>query len=121
MHFYELHEGDDEIYSDVILAREQPMAAEDFFEVVQGIRSRIQDTYEADTLIEAIAIELERDHGFIFVSDDRIDAAVNVSREEDDNFLISADDELEASGLAGTDYRAVFVEYEDEDSGSRPN
>ena len=36
------------------------------------IRHQIQDTYEHDTLIEAIAVELERDHGFIFVSDDRL-------------------------------------------------
>jgi hypothetical protein len=119
--FYELHEGDDDAYSDVILAREEAMEPEDFFEVVQGIRRRILLTYEADTLIEAIAAELERDHGFVFVSDDRIAAAVNVSSEEDENFLIAADDELDANGLASADYRAVFVEYQDEDGGSRPN
>lgn len=121
MHFYELHEGDDDIYSDVILAREEAMEPEDFFELVQAIRRRIQDGFEEDTLIEAIAVELERDHGFIFVSDDRIDAAVNVSGEEEENFLIAADDELDANGLASADYRAVFVEYEDEGGGSRPN
>ncbi len=121
MHFFELHEGDDDIYSDVILAREEAMDPEAFFEVVQSIRRRIQDAYEEDTLIEAIAVQLERDHAFIFVSDDRIDAAVNVSSEEDENFLIAEDDELEGIGLAGSDYRAVFVEYEDEGGGSRPN
>ena len=121
MHFYELHEGDDDVYSDVILARDEAMDPDEFFELVQSIRRRIQDAYEADTLIEAIAVELERDHGFIFVSDDRIDAAINVSSEEDGNFLIVGDDEAEAIGLAGADYRAVFVDYEDDGGGSRPN
>ena len=116
MYFYELHEGDEELYSDVILVREDEMTPEDFFDVVQGIRRRIKDTYEDDTLIEAIAVELERDHGFIFVSDDRIAAAVNVSSEEDENFLIAADDELE-----GADYRGMFVEMADREDGGRPN
>jgi hypothetical protein len=121
VHFYELHEGDDELYSDVILAREEEMAPDEFFEIVQGIRLRIQDSYEEDTLIEAIAIELERDHAFIFISDDRIDAAVNVSVDEEDNFLLVADDELAEAGLGNVDYRAVFVEYADGDEGGRPN
>ena len=43
------------------------------------IRRRIQDGYIHDTLSEAIAVELERDYEFIFVSDDRLTAAVNVS------------------------------------------
>ena len=120
MYFYELHEGDDELYSDVILAREEEMAADEFFDLVQAIRRRIQESYEDDTLIEAIAVELERDHGFVFVSDDRISAAVNVSTEEDENFLRSEDDEFATSGLAGADYRGVFAEMADDDGG-RPN
>jgi hypothetical protein len=116
VYFYELHEGDDELYSDVILVREDEMTPEDFFDIVQGIRRRIQDAYEDDTLIEAIAVELERDHGFIYVSDDRIAAAVSVSSEEDENFLIAADDELE-----GADYRGVFAELVEEEGGGRPN
>ncbi len=110
MYFYELHEGDDELYSDVILAREEDIPPEDFFDLVQSIRRRIQDTFEEDTLIEAIAVELERDHGFIYVSDERIHAAVNVSNEEDENFLIATEDEFTALGLGGADYRGAVIE-----------
>ena len=63
------------------------MEPDEFFELVQSIRRRVQDSYEDDTLIEAIAVELERDHGFIFVSDERLTAAVNVSIVEEENFL----------------------------------
>ncbi len=124
MHFYELHEGDEELYSDVILAREEEIPAEDFFDLVQAVRRRIQDTHDADTLIEAIAAELERDHGFVYISDERLTAAVNVAREEDDNFLIATDDEFGALEEANVDYRGVFAEYVDEDGGAgrtRPN
>ena len=117
MYFYELHEGDDDLYSDVILAHEDEVSPEDFFDLVQSIRRRIQDDFAEDTLIEALAVELERDHGFIFVSDERIAAAVNVSTEEDDNFLIAAEDELEAMGLAGTDYGGVFVDLQPDSDG----
>ena len=115
MHFYELHEGDDEFYSDVLLAREEEISPDDFFDLVQAIRHRVADDFEEDTLIEAIAAELERSHGFLYVSDDRLVAAVNVSADEDENFLIAtSEDELETL-RTGAEYRGVFVEYADED------
>jgi len=87
MHFYELHEGDADVFADMLLVREEEMEPEEFFTVVQTIRRRIQDSYEHDTLIEAIAAELESDYDFIAVTDDRLTAAVNVSRDDDDNFM----------------------------------
>jgi polyphosphate kinase len=115
VHFYELHEGDDELYSDVLLARDDEIAPEDFFDLVQAVRRRVQDDFEEDTLIEAIAVELERSHGFTYVSDERLTAAVNVSADEDENFLIATSaDELEALG-GGADYRGIFVDYAGDD------
>jgi hypothetical protein len=92
--FFELHEGDNEVYSDVLLVSESEWEPEEFFELVQTIRRRIGDNYSHDTLVEAIAVELERDHGFIFVSDDQLTAAVNVSTEEEGNFLADLEVDL---------------------------
>ena len=78
------------------------------------IRHRIQNSHEDDTLIEAIAVELERDHGFTFVSDARLTASVNVSREEDDNFLSDLEAELETD----EEFRTL---YTDLDTDARPN
>ena len=115
MHFYELHEGDDNLYSDVLLARDEEIAPEDFFDLVQAVRRRVADDFGEDTLIEAIAVELERSHGFVYVSDDQLTAAVIVSSDEDENFLIAtSEDELEVVG-GGADYRGVFAEYADDD------
>ena len=69
LYFYELHEGDEEIFMDLLVVHEEQFEAEDFFELVQVVREKVQDTFEEDTLIEAIAAELEREHGFTFVSD----------------------------------------------------
>lgn len=111
MFFYELHEGDDELYSDVLLARDDELTPDDFFDLVQEVRRQVQDEFEEDTLIEAIAVELERSHGFVYISDDRLAAAVNVSAEEDENFLIATtEDELETLG-GSADYRGIFVDY----------
>ena len=79
MFFYELHEGDNEVYSDVLVVSESEWEPEEFFELVQTHPPPDPGQYHHDTLIEAIADELERDHGFIYVSDDRLAAAVNVS------------------------------------------
>jgi hypothetical protein len=87
MHFYELHEGSNDVFADVLLVRDDEMDPEEFFEVVQSIRRRVVDSFEQDTLVEAIAEELEANYGFLAISDDRLTAAVNVSRDEDDNFL----------------------------------
>jgi hypothetical protein len=115
VYFYELHEGDDDLYSDVLLACDEEIAPEDFFDLVQAIRRRVASGFGEDTLLEAIAVELERNHGFIYVSDDRLTAAVNVSKDDDENFLIAtSEDDLEAAG-AGADYRGVFAEYSDDD------
>lgn len=111
MYFYELHEGEEDLFSDLILAHSDEISPDDFYELVQEARRRVQDTYEQDTLIEAIAEELERDHGFLFISDRRLTAAVNVSMNEDENFLAEGfgdeDDDLEFDA----DYRAVIADF----------
>ena len=129
MFFYELHEGDDEVYSDVLVVSESEWEPQEFFELVQRIRHDVRE-YSEDTLIEAIANILERDHGFVYVSDDRLVAAVNVSTEEADNFLADLDagypdddeddddddDDEEPKG----DYRTLLAEL-DLDDKSRAN
>lgn len=129
MFFYELHEGDDEVYSDVLVVSESEWEPDEFFELVQRIRRDVQDTYAHDTLIEAIATVLERDHGFIFVSDDRLAAAVNVSTEESENFLADLevdladaeddDDDGDDDEPRG-DFRTIYADL-DFDGGSRLN
>jgi hypothetical protein len=126
--FYELHEGDDEVYSDVVVASESEWEPQEFYDLVQRVRHEVQDAYEQDSLIEAIAVVLERDYEFIFVSDDRLTAAVNVSRQEGENFLADLElDEDDADeeerheddeALAGG-FRTILAEF-DPDRG-RPN
>ena len=128
MFFYELHEGDDEVYSDVLVVSESEWEPQEFFELVQRIRHDVKE-YSEDTLIEAIANILERDHGFVFVNDERLVAAVNVSTEEEGNFLADLDagypdddddddddDDEEPRG----DYRTLLAEL-DLDDKSRTN
>lgn len=107
MYFYELHEGDDEIFSDLLLVHDELIEPDDFFALVQAIRTQVQDSFEDDTLIEAIAHELEREHGFTFVSDERLTASVHVSPDEDENHLVALDDDLE-----GADFRAILADFD---------
>ena len=118
MYFYELHEGDDDLFADLLLAREDELPPDLFFEIVQDIRRRVQDTFEQDTLIEAIAEELERDHGFTFISDDRLTAAVNVSLDDEENFLadLAGEDEDGEDDEFAADYRAVIADLRPDDS-----
>ena len=129
MFFYELHEGDDEVYSQVLVVSESEWEPQEFFELVQRIRRDVLDTHEHDTLIEAIADVLERDHGFYF-ADDHITAAVNVSADDADNFLADLEADLEdedddddredEDGEPTGAYRSILADL-DLDPGSRLN
>jgi hypothetical protein len=116
--FYELHEGDDEVYSDVLVASESEWEPQEFFELVQRIRSDVQHGYEQDTLIEAIAMVLERDYEFVYVSDDRLVAAVNVSTVDADNFLAELDvdddddDDDEEGDRFKEDFRTILADFD---------
>ena len=119
MFFFELHEGDNEVYSDVLVVSESEWEPDEFFELVQTIRRRIGDTFTQDTLSEAIAVELERDHGFIFVSDDSLVASVNVSTDESENFLAKLevdraeeDDDDDDDDDDEVDYRAIIADFD---------
>ena len=128
MFFYELHEGDEEVYSDVLVVSESEWEPQEFFELVQRVRHDLKE-YSEDTMIEAIAAILERDHGFVFVNDERLVAAVNVSTQDEENFLADLDagyrdpdddddddDDEEPRG----DYRTLLAEL-DLDDKSRSN
>ncbi len=111
MYFFELHEGDEEVFSDLLLVSEDQIDAEDFYELVQAVRRQVQATYEDDTLIEAIARELERQHGFTFISDARIEGSVHVSPIEAENRLVAVDDEIAESA----EFRTLFAKLNTDD------
>ena len=101
MYFYELHESDDDLFTDALLTHDEEFSRDEFFELVQEARRHVQDTFEEDTLVEAVARELERTLGFTYVSDALLVAAVNVSRIEDENYLAAVgegDDEGDDEG-----------------------
>jgi hypothetical protein len=128
VYYYELHEGDEDLMADVILACEEQVSPDEFFDLVQEARRTVQDSFEEDSLIEAIAAELERSHGFVHVSDDRLVAAVFVSAREEDNILVTQrdedpyeaedDEDLDEDLDDLPDYRTIIADL---DAGPRPN
>ena len=133
MYFYELHEGDNDVFADLLLAHEDEMEPEEFLRTVQTVREHVIGSYHHDTLIEAIAEELERDYGFVFLSDARLTAAVNVSQDADETYLagidggragVADDDEEddEDDVDARPDYKAILVDFDPSAIGrSRPH
>lgn len=103
MYFYEIHEGDEELGTQVIVAHEQRYQPLEFLRLVKQARAKVLDTFEEDTLTEAIAAELERSNGFTYVSDDRLTAAVNVSDDEAETFLAAT----------GNDKGSIYLSIDD--------
>jgi hypothetical protein len=104
VYFYELHEGDDDLMSDVILACEVEVPRDEFLALVEEARATVAETFEEDSLIEAIAAELERTHGFVFVSDARLVGSVRIAADPTDDRLVGAD----------TDHRRAELTREDD-------
>ena len=100
--FYELHEGATDLMTDALLVSERDHTPGEFERMVQSARTAVLDTYEEDTLVEAIARELERTHGFTYLSDEKLRASMSVGVEEEDTYLV------EQSG----EFRSIVVEME---------
>ncbi|TMD29697.1 MAG: hypothetical protein E6I94_06115 [Chloroflexi bacterium] len=98
MYFYELHEGDDDLFADLLLAREDEMDPEEFFQTVQSIRERVLDSHGHDN--------------------DRLTAAVNVSRDPDENFLadLEGEDVEQEQSESDDDFLTILAERD----GGRP-
>jgi hypothetical protein len=114
VYFYELHEGDGDLFHDLLLAHDEEMDPESFFDLVQEIRERVVESFEQETLIAAIAAVLEREHAFEVIWDTRLTAAVNVSRIDEDNFLAEVeDDDDDADSLEeGGSFRTLYAKLE---------
>jgi hypothetical protein len=100
--FYELHEGATDLMTDALLVSERDHTPAQFEAMVQAARTAVLDSYEEDSLAEAIARELERTHGFTYISDEKLRASMSVGAEDEDTYLV------EQSG----DYRSIVVELE---------
>lgn len=103
MFFYEIHEGDDEVGIAVLLAHETRFEPVDFFDLVKKARLLVMDSYEEDTLSEAIANELQRAHGFVHVTDELLIGSVNVDESEENTFLVTQEG----------DTRTIFVQRDE--------
>jgi len=103
MFFYEIHEGDEEVGTAVLVAHEQHFSPEQFFALVKKARELVLGSFEEDTLSEAIANELQRSHGFLHVTDDLLVAAVNVDESDEDTYLVTQSD----------DERTIFLRREE--------
>ena len=104
MFFYEIHEGDEDIGTAVLLGHERRFEPVEFFELVKKARTLVMDSYEEDTLSEAIANELQRSQGFVHVTDDLLVASVNVDESEENTFLVTEPD----------DTRTIFVQRDED-------
>src|SRR6266511_6486355 len=104
MYFYEIHEGDEDVGAAVLLGHEERLEPIEFFALVKKSRALVLESYEEDSLAEAIANELQRSQGFIHVTDDLLVASVNVDETEKNTYLV----------IEGQDERMVFLSREDE-------
>ena len=100
--FYELHEGATDLMTDALLVSERDHTPAQFEAMVQAARTAVLDTYEEDTLAEAIARELERSHGFTYIGDEKLRASMSVGVEEEDTYLVEQSEE----------FRSMIVEME---------
>ena len=102
LYFYELHEGATDLMTDALLVSERDHTPAEFERMVQAARAAVIDTFEDDTLAEAIARELERSHGLTYIGDEKLRASMSVGVEEEDTYLV------EQSG----EFRSIVVEME---------
>lgn len=121
MYFYELHESDDELFSEVLLAHDSEYDEQEFLDLVLEARGEVLERFDEDSLIEAVANELQRKHGFVHIDDRQLRAAVRVSAHEGETALTA----IEAIGVAAEEeddeFRTLLVDVEPEEQRWRDN
>ena len=121
MYFYELSEADDEIFANVLLGHDSEYDDSEFLELVLEAREAVINTFEQESLIEAIAVELEKRHGFVHI-DANLRAAVRVSAEEGETANVAVDERVHAAEVGEEeDFRTMLIETEIEDRPYRDN
>ena len=65
-------------------------------------RQAVLETYEEDTLVEAVARELERSHEFTYIGDEKLTASMSVGVKDEDTFLVETSE----------DFRSIVVELD---------
>ena len=118
VYYYELHEGDEEVFTDVLLAHEIEYDESEFLELVLEARAEVLDRFEEDSLVEAIANELERNHGFTHLDDSRLRVSVDVSAEEGETHVTETEERGITNGAAldGDDFRSLLIEVDPDDA-----
>ncbi len=114
MYFYELSESDDEILANLFLAHDSEYDESEFLDLVLEAREAVISHFEEDSLIEAIAAELERKHGFVHV-ESSLRAAARVSAEEGETAATPVDERAARIPTEEEDFRTMLVEVEPED------
>jgi hypothetical protein len=121
VYFYELSESDDEIFANLLLAHDSEYDEQEFLEIVLEAREAVFSSFEEDSLIEAIAAQLEKNHGFVHV-DANLRAAVRVSAEEGETAITAVDERAAAAEIGEEeDFRTMLIETEIEDRPYRDN
>ena len=100
--FYELHEGASDLLTDAVLVSEQEYPAKAFAALVLAARAAVIDSFEEDTLVEAIARELERSHDFTYASDEKLTASMSVGLGEGDTYPVET----------STEFRSLIAEVD---------
>jgi hypothetical protein len=120
VYFYELHESDDDLYSDVLLAHDAEYDEQEFLEFVLEAREAVLEKFEEESLIEAIAHELERVHGFVHI-EANLRAAINVSAQDGETAVTPIDERAPRLTSEEEDFRTMLIEVEPEDRPWRDN
>jgi hypothetical protein len=123
VYFYELHESDDELFTDALLAHDSEYDEQEFFEMVVEARREVLDSFTEDSLVEAIAKHLARTHGFVHVDDSQLRAAVRVSADEHETQITPVDEMAAAREREDDDdeFRTLLVDVEPEEQRWRDN
>jgi hypothetical protein len=100
--FYELHEGATDLLTDALLVSEQEHSPEAFASQVHAAREAVVDTFEEDTLVEAVAREMDRRGGFTYIADEKLAASMSIGLDIADTYLVEP----------SPDYRSLIAEVD---------
>jgi len=114
-YFYEIHESDDELYSDLLLAHDSEFDEDEFLALVLEARADVVQHFEQDSLLEAIGTRLAEQHGFQVIDDSQLRVAVNVSVNEGETRVVTVEERRAADEVEEEGFRSMLVDVDPEE------
>lgn len=103
------------MYSELLLAHDAEFDEDEFLALVLHARTEVLDSFQEDSLMEAVAGKLASEHGFLVIDDSQLRVSVNLSADDGQTRVSSVEERAAAGDVEEEGFRSLLLDVDTED------